>query len=71
MFHVSLLKSWKEGLYTQVPSSDNEMELEETSNQPIYKVENILRRRKRKKGNKLISEFLVVWAGYPLEEATW
>ena len=26
---------------------------------------------KRKKGNKLIREFLVVWTGYSLEEATW
>ena len=26
---------------------------------------------KRRRRNKSIYEFLVVWAGYPLEEATW
>ena len=71
VFHVSLIKPWKEGMYMQVPNSDDEITLEETNDQPIYEVETILRWRKRKKGNKLIREFLVVWTGYPLEEATW
>ena len=56
----------------QVPNSDDEItKLEETNDQPIYEVENILRWRKQEKGNKLIHEFLVVWTGYPLKEATW
>ena len=55
----------------QVPNSDDEITLEETNDRSIYEVENILRWRKRKKGNKLIHEFLVVWTGYPLEEAMW
>ena len=42
VFHVSLPKAWKEALYTEVPSSDDEMKLEEVSDQPIYNVENIL-----------------------------
>ena len=60
VFHVSLIKPWKEGMYMQVPNSDDEITLEETNDQPIYEVETILRWRKRKKGNKLIREFLVV-----------
>ena len=55
----------------QVPNSDDEITLEEMNDQPIYEVETILQWRKRKKGNKLIREFLVVWTGYPLEEVTW
>ena len=58
-------------MYMQVPNSDDEITLEETNYQPIYEVENILRLRKRKKRNKLIREFLVVWTGYPLEKVTW
>ena len=50
VFHVNLLKTWKERMFTQVPNSDDEMELEETEDQHTYEVENILRWRKR--GNK-------------------
>ena len=37
----------------------------------IYKVENILCWHLKKIKNKYLKEFLVLWAGYPLEEATW
>ena len=58
-------------MYMQVPNSDDEITLEETNDQPIYEVENILRWWQREKGNNLIREVLVVWIGYPLKEATW
>ena len=31
VFHVSLIKPWKEGMYMQVPNSDEEVTLEETN----------------------------------------
>ena len=40
-------------------------------NGPIYKVGNVLQLHHNKVKNKYIQEFLVVKAGYPLEEATW
>ena len=43
----------------------------EEINEPVYEVENILWWRQKKVKNKSIREFLVLWAGYPLEEATW
>ena len=40
-------------------------------NEPTYKVDNIFLWRIRKIKNKIFREFLVLWAGYPLEKATW
>ena len=46
------------------------MQLEE--NEPRYEVERILRWRTRKTSrNKSKKEYLVLWSGYPMEEASW
>ena len=43
----------------------------EEMNEPIYAVENILCWRRWKTKNEYVREFLMLWAGYSLEEATW
>ena len=37
----------------------------------LYKVERILMWRKLKVGRKMTGKFLVIWYGYPLDEAQW
>lgn len=61
-FHVSILKRWK-GALPNTPGPVFYDDVEE----PHYEVERVLRRRTRR-GRE---EFLVVWAGYPLHEASW
>ena len=69
MFHVSLLKKWNTAdLHEDQPiSHDDAPEIEE----PYYEVEKILRWRKVKIKNKIIKQYLVLWRGYPVEDAMW
>ena len=69
MFHVSLLKRWNAaGLHEDQPiSQEDALEVEE----PYYEIEKILRWRKVKQGNKIIEQYLVLWRGYPIEDAMW
>lgn len=55
----------------QVPSSNDEMELEETSDQPSYEMERILRWREKRVCRRLKQKFYVLWCGCPIEEASW
>ena len=69
VFHVSLLKPWPTARYQEIPEELN-VQLEE--NEPRYEVERILRWRTRKTSrNKSKKEYLVLWSGYPMEEASW
>ena len=70
MFHVSLLKFWNENKFVQEPSNFEVDELE-VPDDTMYEVERVLRYRKRKRKNKIIREFLTVWEGFPLEDASW
>ena len=69
VFHVSLLKRWNAaGLQEdQLISQEDAPEVEE----PYYEIERILRWRKVKQGNKIIKQYLVLWHGYPIEDAMW
>ena len=69
MFHVSLLKDWKSvNLQEDLPVSQEDVpEVEE----PYYEIEKILRWRKIKRKNKIIKQYLVLWKGYPVEDAMW
>ena len=69
VFHVSLLKAWNAAALQedQPISHDDAPEVEE----PYYEVEKILRWRKVKKRNKIIKQYLVLWRGYPVEDAMW
>ena len=71
VFHISLLKQFCADKFQQVSPTTEPSTILEDINEPVYEVENILRWRNKKIKNKYIREFLVVWAGYPLEEATW
>ena len=64
VFHVSLLKGWKTATYREEPTTE-EIELEEADK--AYEVEKILRWRHANHGK----EYLVLWEGYPMEEASW
>ena len=69
MFHVSLLKRWNTAnLQEDQPvSHDDVPEVEE----PYYEIERILRWRKVKRKKKIIKQYLVLWCGYPVEDAMW
>ena len=69
VFHVSLLKNWNTvNLQEDLPTSQDDVpDVEE----PYYEIEKILRWRKVKRKNKILKEYLVLWRGYPVEDAMW
>ena len=71
VFHVSLLKLWKE---SAVQVDENPVELEEPDAPEYYETERLLRWRWAKnlgRRGRRYREFLTMWRGYPLEEASW
>ena len=70
VFHVSLLKTWREDVYRRYPAPEPPR-LEDADDQPVYEIEKFLRWRYRKTRNRKTREFLVIWKGYPVEEASW
>ena len=69
VFHVSLLKPWRESIWS-CPVEEQELDVD-LEPEPRYEVERLLQWRKVKKGRKTTREFLVTWTGYPLDEAQW
>ena len=69
MFQVSLLKIWREDMYRRYPFPEP-TRLEEEDDQEVYEVDKFLRWRYRKIQNWKKREFLVLWKGYPIEEAS-
>ena len=69
VFHVSLLKPWRQSMWSS--PVDLQPEDIEPTKAPVYEVEKLLRWRRVQKGRKTTREFLVTWTGYPLEEAMW
>ena len=68
MFHVSLLKQWKESLVQQVLG---DVELEHANKPQYFEVEKILWWRWSSKTRRRRCEFLVLWQGYPTEDGEW
>ena len=69
VFHISLLKPWRESTWScPVDLQPEDIELPA---KPTYEVERILRWRRVQIGRRKVREFLVTWHGYPLEEAMW
>ena len=68
VFHVSLLKQWRPSTLQSVPG---EVELEEPDRPQYFDVEKILRWRWTSKTRRRQREFLVLWQGYPVEDAEW
>ena len=67
MFHVSLLKDWRTAsLQEDQPVPTDVPEVEE----PYYEIERILRWRTVKRGRKILKEYLVLWKGYTIEDAS-
>ena len=69
MFHVSLLKPWKQGTWRQEEES-GVPELQQEDDEE-YEIEKVLRWRYYKTGNTRKKEYLVVWKGWPLSDSTW
>ena len=64
-----MLKKWNTASLQEeeeVPAGDN-LKIE----QPSYEIEKILRWRKIKRGRRILTEYLVLWKGYPVTEASW
>ena len=68
VFHVSLLKQWRPSTVQQVPG---EVELEDADQPQYFDVEKILQWRWNSKTRRRQREFLVLWQGYPMEDAEW
>ena len=68
VFHVSLLKQWRPSTMQHVPG---EVELEEPDQPRYFDVERILQWRWNTKTRQRHREFLVLWQGYPMEDAEW
>ena len=66
VFHVSLLKPYKEGVKALKPPAP-----ELIAGELYYKVERILSRRQRRSGRKQVTEYLVKWAGYDDTHNSW
>ena len=39
--------------------------------EPYWEIERLLRWRKIKRNKKIIKEYVVLWKGFPVEEASW
>ena len=68
VFHVSLLKPWRPSTVQHVPG---EVELEDPDRPQYFDVEKILRWRWNSRTRRRHREFLVLWQGYPMEDAEW
>ena len=69
VFHISLLQRGNAASLQEEEEvlADDDLEVEE----PYYEIEKILRWRKVKRGRKILKEYLVLWKGYPVTEASW
>ena len=68
-FHVSLLKPWSEGQWTREEAAPS-VELQDEDDTE-FEIEKLLRWRRVKVGNRMQREFLVLWKGWGLEDASW
>ena len=68
VFHVSLLKPWRPSTVQPILG---EVELDDANAPQYFDAEKILRWRWNSKTQWRRREFLVLWQGYPVEEAEW
>ena len=64
VFHISLLKQWREGTWSRAVDAPLP-EVDQTQQQG-YEVERILKYRSVRRGSRRSREYLVIWTGYPL-----
>ena len=67
VFHISLLKKWKTAMYRM--EANEPIDELEAVNEPRFEVERILQWQKASRTGR--KEYLTLWTGYPIEEATW
>ena len=67
-FHVSLLKPWRQDTWRE-EAEEPIPELEQDDEE--FEIEKVLRWRYYRLGNRQKKEYLVVWKGWPLSDATW
>ena len=78
VFHVSLLKPFQAGVFEpahQDPQSEDEdefpaLDVPEEDDEEAS-IDRLIRWRKIRERNRLITQYLVLWVDKPLEEATW
>ena len=70
VFHVSLLKPWQTGVWERQEVEETP-QIEEIVDDREYEIEKLLRWRYMKVGNRRLREFLILWKGYSLDEASW
>ena len=71
VFHVSLLKPWQHGQWTQEEAAPEiELQADDDDGRDLA-VEKLLRWRRVSIGRKRTREFLVLWRGWPIEDSTW
>ena len=70
VFHVSLLKPWRTGVWERQEVEETP-QIEEIVDDREYEIEKLLRWRYVKVGNRRLKEFLILWKGYSLDEASW
>ena len=69
VFHSSLLKPFQQSSWScPVDAPQPDMEVDDG---PGYVVERLLRWRSVRRGRRRVREFLVTWAGFPVDEAEW
>ena len=78
VFHVSLLKPFRAGVFEPAhedPQSEDEDEFPALDapedDEEEADIERLIRWRKIHERNRVITQYLTVWMGKPLEEATW
>ena len=71
VFHVSLVKSWRRRTFTlEEPATTPELEQREDPEER-FEVDKLLRWRWRKVGRRREKEYLVLWSGYSIDDASW
>ena len=63
VFHVSLLKPWRTGVWERQQVEETP-QIEEIVDDREYEIEKLLRWRYVKVGNRRLREFLILWKGY-------
>ena len=69
VFHISLLKPWRE-MQWSCPVEEPEPNIE-MATEPLYEVDRLLKWRKIKVGRRVTREFLVTWKDVALDKAEW
>lgn len=71
VFHISKLKHYKQTDKFAREEKQHMPPPEVINGETLWEVDRVVKQRMRKRGNKSVLEYLVMWKGYPEWEATW